>query len=67
VHRAQAQAEAEAGAGRRIMQGKINDPAYPEGDWAEIEHVRVNPGDSRTVIHYWQHLPTGQRHGFKFK
>jgi RHS repeat-associated protein len=54
--------EAEAGAGQRIMQGLIKDPAFPENVWAKMQHVH---GD--TVIHYWQNLQTGERVGFKFK
>ena len=54
--------EAEAGAGQRIMQGLIKDPAFPENVWAKMQHVH---GD--TTIHYWQNLQTGERIGFKFK
>jgi RHS repeat-associated protein len=54
--------EAEAGAGSRIMQGLIKDPAFPENVWAKMQHVH---GD--TTIHYWQNLQTGERVGFKFK
>ncbi|MDR3414385.1 MAG: RHS repeat-associated core domain-containing protein, partial [Formivibrio sp.] len=54
--------EAEAGAGTRIMQGGINDPAFPENVWAKMQHVH---GD--TTIHYWLNLLTGERTGFKFK
>jgi hypothetical protein len=49
------------------MQGKINDPAYPESLWAKMQHTHYNPGGSTTVIHYWENLQTGARHGFKFK
>jgi RHS repeat-associated protein len=59
--------EAEAGAGRRIMQGKINDPRYPEEVWAKMQHVHEHPDGTQTVIHYWQNLQTGAREGFKFK
>jgi len=54
--------EAKGGAGSRIMQGQINDPAYPENVWAKMQHVH---GD--TVVHYWQNLKTGVREGYKFK
>ena len=59
--------EAVAGAGNRIMQGKINDPRYPEAIWAKMQHVHQHPGGNQTVIHYWQNLQTGLSHGFKFK
>jgi len=59
--------EAMGGAGRRIMQGRIKDPRYPENVWAKMEHVHNHPGGGRTVIHYWENLRTGAREGFKFK
>jgi RHS repeat-associated protein len=59
--------EAQAGAGRRIMEGRINDPKYPEDAWAKMQHVHQNPSGTKTVIHYWEHLPTGLREGFKRK
>jgi RHS repeat-associated protein len=59
--------EAEAGAGERIMEGKINDPTYPEDEWAKMSHVHEYPDGSKTEIHYWEHLETGTREGFKFK
>jgi hypothetical protein len=54
-------------AGRRIMQGKINDPRYPENVWAKMQHVHPHPDGTQTVIHYWENLQTGAREGFKFK
>ena len=59
--------EAKGGAGKRIMQGKINDPEYPEDVWAKMQHVHEHPGGSQSVIHYWENLETGAREGFKFK
>jgi RHS repeat-associated protein len=59
--------EAEAGAGGRIMEGKINDPSYPEDEWAKMSHVHEYPDRSQTEIHYWEHLETGTRERFKFK
>jgi hypothetical protein len=59
--------EAEAGAGARIMEGKINDPEYPENVWAKMHHEHVNPSGSKIVVHYWENLVTGVRGGFKFK
>ncbi len=59
--------EAEAGAGERIMEGKIDDPAYPEDEWAKMSHVHEYPDGSKTEIHYWEHFETGTREGFKFK
>jgi hypothetical protein len=59
--------EAKGGAGNRIMQGKINDPKFPEDVWAKMQHVHEHPGGTQTVIHYWENLQTGAREGFKFK
>jgi hypothetical protein len=59
--------DAKGGAGKRIMQGKINDPKFPENVWAKMQHVHENPGGTQTVIHYWENLQTGAREGFKFK
>jgi RHS repeat-associated protein len=59
--------EAQAGAGTRIMEGQIGDPAYPEDVWAKMQHVHENPDGSNTVIHYWENLETGLREEFKFK
>ncbi len=39
--------EAEAGAGERIMEGKINDPTYPEDEWAKMSHVHEYPDGSK--------------------
>ncbi|MDQ6772223.1 MAG: hypothetical protein M3024_04425 [Candidatus Dormibacteraeota bacterium] len=58
--------EARAGAGRRIMQGRINDSQYPEDVWAKMQHVHQHLDGTRTVIHYWENLLTGVRKGFKF-
>lgn len=59
--------EAKGGAGKRIMQGKINDSKFPEDVWAKMQHVHEHPGGTQTVIHYWENLQTGVREGFKFK
>lgn len=59
--------EAMEGAGERIMEGKINDPRYPETEWAKKSHVRRLPDGNQVEIHYWENILTGQRHGFKFK
>jgi hypothetical protein len=59
--------EAEAGAGRRIMEGRIKDPAFSEDVWAKMSHTHEASGGSVTEIHYWLNLITGERQGFKFK
>jgi hypothetical protein len=59
--------EAEAGAGTRIMQGAIDDPAFPENVWAKMQWVHTTPDGQNITIHYWQNLQTGERTGFKFK
>jgi RHS repeat-associated protein len=60
--------EAKGGAGKRIMQGKINDPRYPEDKFAKMEwtHYDCN-GKKVATIHYWKNLETGELSGFKFK
>ncbi len=58
--------EAKGGAGQEIMKGKINDPRYPQSDWAKMEHIHRGPNNN-TVIHYWKNRLTGSSHGFKFK
>jgi hypothetical protein len=59
--------EARGGAGTRIMQGRINDPRYPEEIWAKMSHARQLSGGGQVEIHYWENLKTGVREGFKFK
>lgn len=59
--------EAKAGAGKRIMEGQINDPNYPEDKWAKKQHTRKNQDGTSTTIHYWEDLTTGVKEGFKFK
>ncbi len=59
--------EAQAGAGRRIMEGRINDPQYPEDAWAKMEHVHRSLDGSKTTVHYWEYIETGLRAGFKIK
>ncbi len=59
--------EAKSGAGKRIMEGAIIDPKYPEEVWAKMSHVHKLPGGGQIEIHYWENLKTGLREGFKFK
>jgi len=59
--------EAQAGAGRRIMQGQINDPRYPANQWAKMQHMHQTPTGHNIVIHYWERLKDSFRTGFKFK
>ncbi len=49
------------------MEGEINDPQYPEDAWAKMEHVHRSLEGSKTTVHYWEHLATGLREGFKIK
>lgn len=53
--------------GERIMEGRIDDPKYPEDEWAKKEHVHRGQDGSKTTVHYWENTKTGERHGFKFK
>ncbi len=48
------------------MQGRINDPRYPENLFAKMSHIHDHPGGESTEIHYWENLLTGERFGFKF-
>ncbi len=59
--------EALAEPGERIMKGKIKDARYPETDWAKMQHVHEHGDGTQTVIHFWENLADGTRHGFKFK
>lgn len=59
--------EARAGAGERIMQGKINDTAFPEDTWAKMQHVHETPSGASIVIHYWERIVDSFRTGFKYK
>ncbi|WP_445369953.1 RHS repeat-associated core domain-containing protein (plasmid) [Methylomonas sp. BW4-1] len=59
--------EAHAGSGERIMQGKINDPLFPEDEWAKMQHVHTTPEGENIVIHYWERIEDAFRTGFKFK
>jgi len=59
--------EAQAGSGERIMQGKINDPLFPEDEWAKMQHVHTTPDGENIVIHYWERIEDAFRTGFKFK
>ena len=57
---------AKAGEGDEIMNGKINDPKYPQEEWAKKQY-KMKYKNSEAVIHYWEHRITQARHGFKFK
>jgi hypothetical protein len=59
--------EAQGGAGTRIMEGEINDSAYPEDVWAKMHHEHISPDGTKTIVHYWENLETGLREGFKIK
>ena len=54
--------------GIRIMQGRINDPSYPENLYAKMEyvHTALNTGVA-TVVHYWNEIATSVTNGFKIK
>jgi hypothetical protein len=59
--------EAKSGQGKKIMQGKINDPKYQNG-WQKISHTHKLPdGMGYVEIHYWKNMITGEMKGFKFK
>lgn len=59
--------EEAANAGERIMEGEINDPNYPEDEFAKMQHVHVSLEGEKTVVHYWENLQTGEQFGFKTK
>jgi hypothetical protein len=52
---------------KRIMDGKIDDPLYPENEWAKREHTHLRPDGGKIAVHYRENLQTGVREGFKFK
>jgi RHS repeat-associated protein len=57
--------EALIGAGNEIMHGEIKDPKYSD-EWQKKQHTHHDENGS-IVIHYWEHIYTGVREGFKFK
>jgi hypothetical protein len=57
--------EAQHGAGIEIMQGKINDPAWQ--GWQKIEYIHYSLDRTKSTIHYWRNLVTGETTGFKFE
>jgi RHS repeat-associated protein len=59
--------EAVANDGERIMQGRINDPAFPEDQFAKMQWNHESLDGSNIVIHYWQEIGSGTKFGFKFK
>lgn len=59
--------EAKSGKGEVIMKpGEIGDPRY-SGTHVKMQHIHKHPDGSKTVIHYWKELDTGELSGFKFK
>jgi len=52
---------------RRIMRMKIKDPLFPEALWAKMEYVHRSLDGTNITVHYWQHLVSGLRQGFKIK
>ncbi len=59
--------KAQAGAGKEIMEDKINDPRYPKEEWEKKQHIHDNPDKTKINVHYWENRITGHREGFKFK
>jgi len=49
------------------MQGEITDPRYPEHIRKKMQLFENTLRGERILIHYWEHIETGARHGFKFK
>jgi len=47
------------------MHGEIKDPKYSD-EWQKKQHTHHDENGS-IVIHYWEHIYTGVREGFKFK
>jgi RHS repeat-associated protein len=58
--------EAQSGGGSKIMDGKINDPAYA-GTHQKMQYLHELPDGSSINIHYWREITTGLDSGFKFK
>lgn len=59
--------EAKAGKGEEIMWDKINDPRYPPDKWNKKKHNHEHTDGTKTEIHYWENIQTGERHGYKIK
>ncbi|MFH1334108.1 MAG: hypothetical protein ABIH77_02225, partial [Pseudomonadota bacterium] len=61
--------EAKAGAGKEIMKGRINDPAYSSEEFSKIAHYHspLDSEQSSIEIHYWRNNSTGEQFGYKFK
>lgn len=63
----EAVAAAKAGAGKRIMEGEIGDPLFPEWAYAKMQYVvKSASGQTAATIHYWKNLITGASFGCKF-
>ena len=58
--------EAKAGAGDQIMKKKVSDPIY-RNKFKKMQHVHYNADGSKTVVHYWEEIITGELSGFKIK
>jgi len=56
---------AKQGAGKEIMQGKINDPYWKNHQ--KMEYVVKSENGQNVVIHYWRDPKTGMISNFKFK
>ena len=59
--------EAQSANSERIMEGRINDPRYPDDLWAKMRYVHRSQDGSTIVVHFWENVLTGAREGFKIK
>ncbi|MBA4163082.1 MAG: hypothetical protein C0510_00395 [Erythrobacter sp.] len=50
---------------RRIMEGQINDPRYPEDVWGKYQYVHHRLFSGNITVHFWRNLQTGSEHGYK--
>ncbi|WP_448659154.1 polymorphic toxin-type HINT domain-containing protein [Sphingomonas sp. CJ99] len=51
----------------RIMQGRINDPRYPEHLFGKFAYRHVGRDGTAIEVHFWRNLKTGAEFGFKTK
>lgn len=58
--------EAKGTKGEKIKHSQ-NDPRYPESEWEKKSHNHDHQNGTKTEIHWWENVNTGEKHGYKFK
>lgn len=46
---------------------KQNDPRYPESEWVKKSHNHDHYDGTRTEVHWWENVKSGETHGYKIK